>query len=46
VTDDHVAEFQRRQPTGRVVAVPGAGHSLQGDTPLELTALLEEFLRG
>ncbi len=45
VTADHVAEFRRRQPTGRVVAVEGAGHSLQGDTPLELTALLEEFLR-
>lgn len=45
VTTEHVAEFRRRQPTGRVVAVEGAGHSLQGDTPLELTALLEEFLR-
>ena len=44
VTDEHVEEFHRRQPTGRVVAVEGAGHSLQGDTPLELTALLEEFL--
>jgi len=44
VTDEHAEEFLRRQPTGRVVAVEGAGHSLQGDTPLELTALLEEFL--
>ena len=44
VTDEHVAEFRRRQPAGRVVAVEGAGHSLQGDTPLELTALLEEAL--
>ncbi|MFM8303576.1 MAG: alpha/beta fold hydrolase, partial [Actinomycetota bacterium] len=44
VSDDDVAEFRRRQPGGRVVAVEGAGHSLQGDTPLELSALLEEFL--
>ena len=44
VTEEHVEEFARRQPTGRVVAVEGAGHSLQGDTPLELAALLEEFL--
>src|SRR4051794_8663159 len=44
VTDEHVEELRRRQPTARVVAVEGAGHSLQGDTPLELTALLEEFL--
>ena len=46
VTDEHAAEFLRRQPTGRVVSVEGAGHSLQGDTPLELTALLEDFLAG
>ena len=44
VTEEHVAEFHRRQPNGRVVAVEGAGHSLQGDTPLELAMLLEEFL--
>lgn len=44
VLDEHVAEFRRRQPTGRVVAVEGAGHSLQGDTPLELTAIVEAFL--
>ena len=44
VTAEHVEEFRRRQPTGRVVAVEGAGHSLQGDTPLELAALLEDFL--
>jgi pimeloyl-ACP methyl ester carboxylesterase len=44
VIDEHVEEFHRRLPSGRVVAVEGAGHSLQGDTPLELTALLEDFL--
>jgi len=44
VTDEHVDELRRRQPTARVVAVEGAGHSIQGDKPLELAALLAEFL--
>ena len=44
VAPEHIEEFRRRQPTGQVIAVDGAGHSLQGDTPLELTAIIEEFL--
>ena len=39
VDDDDVAELRRRQPDVRVVVVDGAGHSVQGDRPLELAAL-------
>lgn len=44
VGDEDVEEFKRRQPTGQVVVVEGAGHSIQGDKPLELAALLDDFL--
>jgi pimeloyl-ACP methyl ester carboxylesterase len=44
VGDEDVEEFKRRQPTAQVVVVDGAGHSIQGDKPLELAALLETFL--
>ena len=44
VTDEHAAEFARRQPTARIISVEGAGHSLQGDKPVETAALLDEFL--
>ncbi len=40
VDDQDVAELLRRQPTARVVDVPGAGHSVQGDAPLELAQIL------
>ena len=43
VDDADVAELLRRQPTAQVVGVEGAGHSVQGDRPLELTAILREF---
>ena len=46
VTDEHAEEFARRQPTARIVSVEGAGHSLQGDKPLETAGLLAEFLDG
>ncbi len=42
--DEDEAELRRRLPSARVVHVAGAGHSLQGDTPLELAALIEEFV--
>jgi pimeloyl-ACP methyl ester carboxylesterase len=45
VDDDDVAEVLRRQPTARVEVVEGAGHSIQGDRPLELAALLTDFVR-
>ena len=43
VDDNDVAEVKRRQPSAEVVVVEGAGHSIQGDKPLELAALIERF---
>ncbi len=43
VGDDDQAELLRRQPTAEVVMVENAGHSIQGDQPLELARLLAEF---
>jgi pimeloyl-ACP methyl ester carboxylesterase len=43
VDDADVAELLRRQPGALVVGVEGAGHSVQGDRPLELAAILSEF---
>ena len=45
VDDEDVAELLRRRPDAEVVVVEGAGHSIQGDQPLELARLLEDFLR-
>jgi pimeloyl-ACP methyl ester carboxylesterase len=44
VDDADVTELLRRQPTATVVGVEGAGHSVQGDRPLELAAILSDFL--
>jgi pimeloyl-ACP methyl ester carboxylesterase len=44
VDDGDEAELLRRQPGARVETVAGAGHSIQGDRPLELAALLVDFL--
>jgi pimeloyl-ACP methyl ester carboxylesterase len=44
VDDGDVAELRRRQPNVRVELVEGAGHSVQGDRPIELAHLLEDFL--
>jgi pimeloyl-ACP methyl ester carboxylesterase len=46
VDDEDVAEAQRRQPLLRVEVVDGAGHSIQGDRPLELARLVEDFVFG
>ena len=43
VDDADVAEARRRQPTLRVEVVVDAGHSIQGDRPLELARLLDDF---
>ena len=43
VDDEDEAEVLRRQPTARVVHVEQAGHSVQGDTPVELAKLIEDF---
>jgi len=44
VDDADVAEAQRRQPSLAVRVVDGAGHSVQGDRPLELAAILRDVL--
>ena len=44
VDDDDVAEARRRQPGLVVEVVDGAGHSVQGDRPVELARLLEGWL--
>jgi pimeloyl-ACP methyl ester carboxylesterase len=40
VDDDDVAEARRRRPAITVDVVDGAGHSVQGDRPLELASLI------
>jgi pimeloyl-ACP methyl ester carboxylesterase len=43
VRDEGAEELQRRLPGAEVVTVAGAGHSIQGDQPLELARLIEAF---
>jgi pimeloyl-ACP methyl ester carboxylesterase len=43
VDDADEAELLRRCPTARVEHVADAGHSVQGDTPVELAALIGSF---
>jgi pimeloyl-ACP methyl ester carboxylesterase len=45
VGDEDVVELLRRQPACEVVVVDGAGHSVQGDRPLELAAILARFAK-
>ena len=42
--DDDERELRRRVPSAQVVRVPEAGHSVQGDAPLELAAIIESFV--
>ena len=42
--DEDEAELRRRLPSARVVHVAEAGHSIQGDAPLELAALIGDFV--
>jgi pimeloyl-ACP methyl ester carboxylesterase len=44
VDDADVAEFRRRRPGDPVVVVEGAGHSIQGDQPVELARIITEFV--
>ena len=44
VDDDAEKELLARQPTARVEHVAGAGHSVQGDRPLELAQLIGSFI--
>lgn len=42
--DEHEAELLRRLPAASVQHVEGAGHSIQGDKPLELAAIIDGFI--
>jgi pimeloyl-ACP methyl ester carboxylesterase len=42
--DDDERELRRRLPSAQVIHVAGAGHSVQGDAPLELAAIIEGFV--
>jgi pimeloyl-ACP methyl ester carboxylesterase len=44
--DEDEEELRRRLPSARVVHVEEAGHSVQGDAPLELAAIIEDFVFG
>ncbi len=44
VDDADQAEFQRRRPSDRAIMVSEAGHSIQGDQPVELARILDGFL--
>lgn len=44
VSDEDEAELRRRRPDARIEHFPDAGHSIQGDSPLELAALIQDFI--
>ena len=44
VDDADEAELLRRRPDARVEHVEGAGHSVQGDKPVELAGLIDDFV--
>jgi pimeloyl-ACP methyl ester carboxylesterase len=44
VDDEDVAELRRRNADARVVVFEGAGHSIQGDQPIELARLFAELV--
>lgn len=46
VDDDDIAEFHDRCRDGRFLVVEEAGHSIQGDRPVELAQILLEFGQG
>lgn len=43
VDDGDEAELLRRQPAARIEHIEEAGHSVQGDTPVELADLIKDF---
>jgi pimeloyl-ACP methyl ester carboxylesterase len=46
VGDEDVEEWFRRRPDDQLVVVEGAGHSVQGDRPLELADHIRRFVFG
>jgi pimeloyl-ACP methyl ester carboxylesterase len=45
VDDADEQELLRRLPNARVEHVDEAGHSVQGDQPVELARLIDDFVR-
>ena len=43
VDDEDEAELLRRHPAARIERIDNAGHSVQGDTPVELARLIDDF---
>jgi len=43
VDDADIAEVKRRKPSAEIIVIEGAGHSIQGDRPVELAQLLRRF---
>jgi pimeloyl-ACP methyl ester carboxylesterase len=46
VDDDDEAELLRRKPDARIEHLANAGHSVQGDVPIELAHLIADFALG
>ncbi len=44
IGDDDVEEWMRRRPDTIHIVVDGAGHSIQGDRPMEMAGLIEDLL--
>ena len=44
VDDSDEAELRRRQPEARIEHLQDAGHSVQGDMPVELAAVIADFI--
>jgi pimeloyl-ACP methyl ester carboxylesterase len=44
VDDADEAELVHRRPDARIEHVANAGHSVQGDTPIELARLIADFI--
>jgi pimeloyl-ACP methyl ester carboxylesterase len=44
ITDAQEDKLREVLPTARIERVEGAGHSIQGDKPVELAALIADFL--
>ena len=44
VDDGDEAALLERVPSARIEHVEEAGHSVQGDTPLELAGLIDDFV--
>ncbi len=44
IGDEDVDEWMQRRPDTVHIVVPGAGHSIQGDKPMEMASLIEDLL--